>query len=148
MHARGCTSWGTLLTLSPRARCGTMSSLSLRNKAVLATHCQSAVTAIRIALSTSLRLVNFRASLQTVSSFHILCDMLPHTSLKGGCLLQCDARLECGHICPYKVRCPSSIGSVHVLRSSFNSAIQMTPTTTQLYVNSVAPDSVFAAILA
>ncbi|KAH9839366.1 P-loop containing nucleoside triphosphate hydrolase protein, partial [Rhodofomes roseus] len=27
---------------------------------------------------------------------------LPRISPDGGCLLQCDARLECGHICPYK----------------------------------------------
>ncbi|KZT72216.1 P-loop containing nucleoside triphosphate hydrolase protein [Daedalea quercina L-15889] len=27
---------------------------------------------------------------------------LPRIAPDGGCLLQCDARLECGHICPYK----------------------------------------------
>lgn len=115
---------------------------------MLAMRSQSAAIAIQIVSTISLKRVNFRASLRTVRLFRMLCAIPSHTLSIGGCLLQCDVRLECGHICPYKVSVRLFSGVVHVLESSSHSAIRMTLTIAQLYVSSAAPDSVSAVILA
>ena len=31
------------------------------------------------------------------------CNLICTSAFKGGCLRQCNARLKCGHLCPYKV---------------------------------------------
>ncbi|KAJ8489534.1 hypothetical protein ONZ51_g2873 [Trametes cubensis] len=71
---------------------------------------------------------------------------LPRLAPDGGCLLQCDTRLSCGHLCPYKVS--SSVDPILTSSSpnDASSAIRMTQGTSPSLANNVAPVSALVDI--